>query len=299
LVGPRLEAPRQELLELQIAVGRRVDEELRRPSIATTSIRSSGCQRSRELPCTRDVAHNQSMPERSSSSRARGRAAKRTGYFGPGLFEFLRGLAAHNERVWFDAHRDDYERHVRGPMLTFISDLGARLAEVSAFVVADPRPQGGSMFRIYRDTRFSKEKTPYKTNVGAQFRHKLASRDVHAPGFYLHLEPGEVYIGGGLWHPEAAALAKVRARIVNKPAEWRAVVRGGLVVEGDALKRPPTGFDPAHPHIEHLKLKDFYTGRQLTEVDACAPDFLDRFLEECQRAAPLLRFLCKSLELPW
>lgn len=239
------------------------------------------------------------MSQHPTARGPRRRTSQRVSHFGPGLFDFLRALAAHNDRVWFDAHRDAYERDVRGPMLAFISDLGPRLKQVSAFILADPRPQGGSMFRIYRDTRFAKVKAPYKTNVGAQFRHTLASRDVHAPGYYLHLAPNDVYGGGGLWHPEPAVLAKVRARIVDESAQWRTVLRGGLVIEGDTLKRAPTGFDPGHPYIEHLKLKDLYTGDELTEAEACAPDFLDRYVEICRHAAPLLRFLCKSLELPW
>ena len=106
----------------------------------------------------------------------------------PALFDFLRALRANNERPWFEANKARYREEVRDPMLDFIAAFAGPLAEISPHFRADPRPNGGSLFRIYRDTRFSKDKTPYKTNVGAHFRH-AAGRDAHAPGFYLHLEP--------------------------------------------------------------------------------------------------------------
>jgi uncharacterized protein (TIGR02453 family) len=219
------------------------------------------------------------------------------GHFSPALFDFLRELTAHNEKAWFEAHRDRYEEHVRGPLLRFISDLAKPLAKVSRAFVTDPRPMGGSMFRIYRDTRFSKDKTPYKTHAAAQFRHRDGTRDVHAPAFYLHLAPGEVFGGGGLWHPDAVALGKLRRRIVDRPRELGAVLERGVEVEGDRLKRVPAGFDPAHPYAEQLKLKDFYAMVELSEREACSPKFLDRYVEACRHVAPLMKFSCKALGL--
>jgi uncharacterized protein (TIGR02453 family) len=113
----------------------------------------------------------------------------KTAHFGPGLFEFLRDLARHNDRAWFQANQRRYEAEVKAPMLRFIEDFGAPLKRISAQFLADPRPVGGALFRIHRDTRFSTDKSPYKTNAAAHFRHREGSRDVHAPGFYLHLEP--------------------------------------------------------------------------------------------------------------
>jgi uncharacterized protein (TIGR02453 family) len=223
----------------------------------------------------------------------------RKAYFGPGLFGFLRDLAAHNDRAWFQAHQERYEAEVKGPMLRFIEDFGPALRGISTRFVADPRPAGGSMFRIHRDTRFSKDKSPYKTNVAAHFRHREGNRDVHAPGFYMHLEPGRSMGGGGLWHPDAVALKRVRDRIVGRTREWRQVRESGISIEGDALKRPPAGYDAAHPFVDDLKRKDLYTMTRFSEKEVCAPDFMHSYLEACRTASPLVAFLTKAVGLRW
>ncbi len=219
-------------------------------------------------------------------------------YFTPKLFAFLKDLKANNTRPWFESSRQRYEAEVREPMLRFITDLGPRLRRISPHLTADPRPVGGSMFRIHRDIRFSRNKSPYKTNVGAHFPHARA-RDAHAPGLYLHLAPGQSFGGGGLWHPDAEALKKVRDRIVGRPKEWKAVKGPGVEIEGDALKRVPGGYDPAHPFAEDLKLKDFYVMEEFTERQVSGRDFMDRFLAAARGAAPLMQFLTKALGLPW
>ncbi len=219
--------------------------------------------------------------------------------FPPTLFRFLSELAVHNDREWFQAHRERFEADVRGPMQAFILAFAEPLRSLSPHYLADPRPSGGSMFRIFRDTRFSRDKSPYKTNVGAQFRHQECSKDVHSPGFYLHLEPGGCFMSAGLWHPDPESLRKVRARIVSHAREWKALRASGLEVSGEALKRVPSGFDPAHPLAEDLKLKDFYTSTPFTETQVCAPGFLGRFTEACRLNAPLMRFLSRALELPY
>src|SRR5918996_3776624 len=145
--------------------------------------------------------------------------ATTTRSFGPELFRFLRDLEANNDRTWFNANKDRYEREVRDPALDFVEDFAPRLAEISQHFVADPRPSGGSLFRIHRDTRFSKDKSPYKTHVGIHFRHERA-KDVHAPGFYLHLEPRSVFVGAGIWHPNSPTLAKIRAAIADDAEAW-------------------------------------------------------------------------------
>ena len=127
-------------------------------------------------------------------------------HFGPELFDFLRELRENNDRDWFQANKERYEHDVKEPLLGFISDFGPRIAKISPHIRADPRPTGGSLFRIYRDVRFSKNKAPYKVHAAAQFRHKRG-KDVHAPGYYLHLEPGQVFAGGrhlapGLGEPQ-------------------------------------------------------------------------------------------------
>jgi uncharacterized protein (TIGR02453 family) len=219
--------------------------------------------------------------------------------FTPALFKFLRELKDHNEREWFQANKDRFEAEVKMPLLGFIMAFAEPLGHINKHFYADPRPMGGSMFRIHRDTRFSGNKDPYKTNVGAQFRHRDCSKDVHSPGFYLHLEPGGCFATAGLWHPDAESLHKVRERIVAHPRAWKALGTAGIEVGGDALKRVPAGFDPAHPAADDLRLKDFYTYSPLTERQVCAPDFLERFTAECRRTAPLMAFLSKALELPW
>jgi uncharacterized protein (TIGR02453 family) len=180
-------------------------------------------------------------------------------HFSSAFFKFFKELEHNNNRDWFQRNKQRYETDVKEPILRFIVDFGPRLEQISQHFLADPRPVGGSMFRIYRDTRFSKDKRPYKTNAGIQFRHE-AGRDVHAPGFYLHLSPTEVFAGSGIWHPDGKTLAQIRQAIVENPDGWRKATRKrGMRLGGDSLKRPPRGFDPDHPLIEDLKRKDFVT----------------------------------------
>ncbi len=220
---------------------------------------------------------------------------------GPELFDFLRDLAENNNRDWFGANKKRYQAEVRDPMMQLISDFAGPLREISRHFVADPRPVGGSLFRIYRDTRFSKDKTPYKTNVAAQFRHKRG-KDVHAPGFYLSLSSGKVYGGTGIWHPDGAALKAIREAIVARPRAWKQSIGGKAFREtfelgGESLKRGPKGFDPEHPLIEDLKRKDYVAMVEFEEADALRDDFLDRFVECCRIGAPMTRFLTKALDL--
>ena len=223
----------------------------------------------------------------------------RSSYVAPDMFRFLRELKANNKREWFEANRDRYEMHVKEPMLRFISDFGRQLKTISPHFSADPRPVGGSMFRIHRDIRFSRDKSPYKTHVGAHFPHVGSGKDAHAPGFYLHLQPGNSFGGGGLWHPDGAALKKVRDRIVERSKEWGKIRKTGVTIEGDSLKRPPAGYDPKHPFADDLKLKDYYITAEFSDREVCAPDFMDRYLQDCRSAVPLVEFLTKALGLPW
>lgn len=220
-------------------------------------------------------------------------------HFGPDLFRFLEELGANNNREWFAANKHRYESDVKEPMLRFINQFWARLRAMSPRFTADPRPVGGSMFRIHRDTRFSHDKSPYKTAAAAHFPHHDAGKDVHAPGFYLHLEPGNGLGGGGLWHPDGPALKKVRDRIVACSNEWKAIRDARMAITGDALKRPPAGYDAGHPFIEDLKRKDFYTMTTFSESEVCGPDFMDRYTEACRAAAPLVKFLTTAVGLPW
>ena len=224
-------------------------------------------------------------------------------HFTPALFTFLRELRENNNREWFQANKGRYEADVRDPLLRFIADFALPLHELSAHFVADPRPVGGSLFRIYRDVRFSKDKSPYKTQAAAHFRHERG-KDVHAPGFYLHLEPDDVFAGAGIWHPDTKSLTKIRDAIVANPAGWQRLTsddefRRRWQLGGDSLKRAPKGFDPNHPLIEDLRRKDFVTATSFTEEDACAPDFMGQLAQAYRTTAPVVEFLTNSLGLPY
>lgn len=224
-------------------------------------------------------------------------------WFTPALFGFLRELKDNNNRDWFAANKPRYLEHVRNPMLEFIAGFEPGLKAISAHYVADTRPNGGSLFRIHRDIRFSKDKRPYKINAGTHFRHE-AARNAHAPGFYLHLEPDGVFAASGVWHPDGPALAKIRDAIVSDADGWRAVTtsttfRATGELAGESLKRPPRGYDPDHPLIDDLKRKDFFALARLGEADACAPDFMDKFTAACRGFTPMTRYLTRALDLPW
>jgi uncharacterized protein (TIGR02453 family) len=221
--------------------------------------------------------------------------------FGPELFTFLVDLQANNDREWFAANKDRYEQDLLEPALAFINVFAPRLEKISPHFRADARPSGGSLFRIYRDTRFSKDKTPYKTNVGIHFRHERA-KDADAPGYYLHIGPAEVFAGGGIWRPDTEAATRIREAIVADPERWRRATRGGtfakrLELGGDSLKRVPRWADPEHPLADDLKRKDYFGWADLKESDVVAPGFVDEYARICREAAPLMQFLCEALEL--
>jgi len=224
-------------------------------------------------------------------------------YFSPGLFDFLRQLKRNNNRDWFQKNKSRYESDVREPALRFIDDVGPRLKQISSHLVADPRPVGGSLFRINRDIRFSSDKSPYKTAVGMSFSHDRG-RNGPAPGFYLQLAPGESFAGGGVHMPETATLNRIRDAIVKDSAEWQRIVTDKkfapmLVNMGEALKRAPQGYDPDHPFVDDLKRKHYVWHESFSEVEVCRADFMDRYIEACRTANPLSGFLAKALKVPW
>ena len=224
-------------------------------------------------------------------------------HFRPELFAFLAELGWNNNRQWFQANKARYHAQVLEPLLAFVGDFGERLQEISPHFVADPRPSGGSVFRIYRDVRFSKDKSPYKTHAAAHFRHEVG-KEVHGPGYYIHLSPGDVLAGAGMWHPDSQTLGNVRDAIAGNPPRWRRVLSDkkfseSFELEGESLKRPPKGYDPSHPLIEDLKRKDFLVSARFDEAQACAADFIDRYAEVCRKSAPLMEFLTKAVGLPW
>jgi uncharacterized protein (TIGR02453 family) len=218
--------------------------------------------------------------------------------FGPELFAFLRELRDHNDRDWFNANKDRYENDLLEPALAFIEDFGLRLPNISPHLVADARRQGGSLFRIYRDTRFAKDKSPYKTMAGIYFRHER-SKEAHSPGLYLHLEPRNVFAGAGIWHPDTKTAHAIRRAIAADPDGWADAKEGIQLGEGESLKRVPPEFDKDHPHAEDLKRKDFAAIQRFTQKEATTTGFLDRYEAACVSFSPLMRFLCRAVGVPY
>lgn len=216
--------------------------------------------------------------------------------FPTGMFGFLQDLKRNNDRDWFHANKPRYQEQVVAPMTAFINAMAPRLAGISKAFVADARPSGGSMFRIYRDTRFSKNKSPYKTNVGCQFRH-VAGKDAHAPGFYVHLEPGQVFFGGGLWLPPANVLFNVRTAIAEHPQKWQAIVGARKLqsrfgeLGGASLQRVPRGFSADHPCAEDLKRKSFVLVQSVDESLATSKQFLPEVEKAFKALSDFMQFL--------
>ena len=223
--------------------------------------------------------------------------------FGPEAAAFLDDLRSNNDRDWFNANRERYEEMVREPARAFVRAMAPALAAISPHFRADDRKTGGSLMRIHRDTRFSRDKTPYKTNVGIQFRHALG-RDVHAPGFYVHLEPGRTFFGAGVWHPPSDALFMIRSRIDEEPEVWRAVrdapeFLASFALAGESLKTMPRGFAKDHPLAEDLRRKDFMALHELPPAATLGPRFPDLAADRMRAASGFMRFLCEALDVPF
>ncbi|HTB22442.1 MAG TPA: TIGR02453 family protein [bacterium] len=213
-------------------------------------------------------------------------------FFTRKFFQFLVELKFNNERPWFAANKSRYEKEVKAPFQTFVNELAPKVARLNKDFTY-PKP-----FRIYRDTRFSNDKTPYKTHVACQFRHRAASEDVHAPGFYLHLEAGESFAGGGIWRPESEALLAVRKRVARQDPAWMAIKKSDMPLwDGDELKRAPKGFSPEHPMLADLKRRNFITWVDFTDKQVCGKDFLERVADAFRKTNPLILFLNKSMGL--
>ena len=224
--------------------------------------------------------------------------------FKPSLLKFLRELKSNNNRDWFNEHKSRYEQELLQPALEFIAALETPFNKnVSRHFKVVPKRTGGSLMRIYRDTRFSNDKTPYKTNVGIHIRHELG-KDVHSPGFYFHIDPKEIFVGAGVWHPDNSALKKIRDAIVDDPAKWKRITNAKKFKDqfdrhGDKLKRPPRDYDPEHPLIDDLKLKDHvvlanFGARQLYEKG-----IVEKTVSVFSASKPYVRFLCDALRQPF
>ncbi len=217
-------------------------------------------------------------------------------YFDGDLFAFLRELKANNDRGWFTTNKARYESSVKAPVLTFVDDAGPHLRKLSANLVADPKPVGGSMFRIHRDVRFSKDKSPYKTHVGVHFPLGPGAR---GPGYYLHLEPNQSFVAAGIWMPEPPQLQVIREAIAARPADWR-TASADLDDPGEhTLKRPPRGFDADHPMIEDIKRKSFTASLRISDRQLTSDDAMRTFTKTWRELAPLMRFLARATGTTW
>lgn len=222
-------------------------------------------------------------------------------YFSPATFRFFKAIGRNNNRTWFNDHKDDYENHVRGPYLDLITDLAAPLAKISPHYRADPRKVGGSLFRMHRDTRFAGDKTPYKTWAGARFFHERR-HEIQAPAFYMHLQPGECFAGGGMWHPEPDVLKRIRTFLDDNPKAWITATRSKAFTSrfefwGESLSRPPRGFPADHPLIDDLRRKNFAAGENFSEELACSAELLPYLVDNFKKVAPMVDYLCAAQEL--
>ncbi|MGZ4813916.1 MAG: DUF2461 domain-containing protein [Terriglobales bacterium] len=215
-------------------------------------------------------------------------------YFTSEVFEFLTRLKRNNRREWFQKNKAKYEQVIKEPCIRFVCDAAQPLHAISPQLRSDPK---SSMFRIYRDIRFSNDKRPYKTHVGMQF--SAGAKDVHAPGYYLHLEPVGCFVCGGIWQPERIPLLKIREAIVARPEEWKKATKGLTLSDEDKLSRAPKGFPREHPMMEDLKRKSFIALIDLTQEQICGPRFMNDFIKATKRIAPVVEFLAKALEVKW
>ncbi len=230
-----------------------------------------------------------------------------TPFFTPRSLTFLRGLARNNRRDWFEAHRGDYQKEILGPMRDLVEEMDVRLARLAPEIVGDPKR---SIFRIYRDVRFSKDKSPYKVHAACWFFHRDASHRVGqeshggGAGYYFHLQPGGALDAGGIWMPPREALGKIRDALAEKPAAFEKVLRsdklrrrfGGLD-EDAVLTRVPRGYAPEHPAARWLRFKSFTTGRALSDAQVTSARLPDILAEDFALMLPLVRWINGALGL--
>lgn len=230
--------------------------------------------------------------------------------FRPQAFTFLRGLKRHNAKPWFEAHRPEYEAHVLGPLKLLAEELDVRFARLAPEFVAPPKR---ALFRIHRDVRFSKDKSPYKTHAALWAFHRDAGRgvgrDAHGgAGFYFHLEPGASLVAGGFWMPPRPLLNTLRERIAEEQRAFERIVKapaftrrfGGLTDDdpGVMLTRVPRGFAPDHPAARWLRFNSFTASRPLSDAEALSPTLVDAIMKDYAALLPLVRWLNGTLGYP-
>lgn len=215
---------------------------------------------------------------------------------------FLKQLGANNNREWFAENKTRYESDVLTPSLAFIAAMEVPMKKLSDCFNVIPKRMGGSLMRVYKDTRFAKDKTPFKTNIGIHFRH-MAGKDVHAPGFYLHIDPQEVFVGVGIWRPDSRTCTAIRQYLDENSEAWkkmqrRKAFRNLFEFSGESLKRPPRGYSSDHPLITDLMRKDFIMIHELDSACIHDGDFDRQVAKLFRDGFPLIEFLCNALELP-
>lgn len=227
--------------------------------------------------------------------------------FSSATLKFLRGLKARNAKPWFEAHRAEYEAVVKAPMQALIEELDVRLARFAPEIVGDPKR---SMFRIYRDIRFSSDKSPYKTHASCWFFHRDGSRAVGreaaggGAGFYFQIAPGDSFVGGGMWMPPKDALNKIRNAIADDPPKFNRIAADrrlerrfdGLSQEA-MLQRVPRGFAPDHPAGRWLRFQSFVAGRSLGDAQAVSARLPALLAADFALMVPLVRWINGTLGL--
>lgn len=220
----------------------------------------------------------------------------------PASLKFLTRLEGNNNKAWFNEHKHEYDTLLRAPLQQLITELQPDLAAISPHFRADPRTVGGSLYRIQRDARFSHDKSPYKTWQGVRFYHERRRMQI-VPLFYLHLQPGNCFVGGGLWHPEAPNIQKVRQFIADNPASWKAAAHAPAIRKrfqldlAEKLQRAPRGYDPAHELIEDLKLRNWVYLRPLSDTEVTGDGLRRTLVKDFTTLAPFIDYLCAALEL--
>ena len=224
-------------------------------------------------------------------------------YFTNDTFKFLKELENNNNRPWFNENKQRYEDLVRTLALEFIEDMSNALPSLTPRFRAIPKKVGGSLMRVYRDTRFAKDKTPYKINIGIHFRHE-AAKDVHAPGYYFHISNEQPFVGAGIWRPEGSTLRKIRECLDENSRTWLESINNKkfastYTLKGDSLTNPPRGFNKDHPLIDDLKRKDFIAFHDLKKSTITSSNLLEKTIEHYSKAVPFMRYLCHAVELPF
>ena len=219
------------------------------------------------------------------------------------LFKFLQELRRNNNREWFTENKARYEADVKEPAVELVRQLEKPLSKAAPMLNPIAKGHGGSLMRIYRDTRFGKDKTPYKTNVGISIRHQ-AGKDVHAPRIYIHLDVKECFLGAGCWRPESKVLGAIRAAIDEDPKAWKRArdskpFRSEFEFVGDRLKTAPRDYPKDHPMIEDLRRTDFIALASLTQTQVTSDQVISIMMDRIKKAKPLMNFLCEAIDVPY